>query len=102
MWTTRGELLADTGDAFERITAAAVPTFFNMPDDSNTFDATSQGRGPEPEPLAVGTVGGRNYVFVGFERIGGIMVYDITDPGSRTSSSTSTTATSRSIRPPSA
>ena len=27
VWTTRGELLADTGDAFERITAAAVPRF---------------------------------------------------------------------------
>ena len=81
VWTTRGELLADTGDAFERLMAAAVPSFFNVADDNNTFDGTSQGRGPEPEPLAVGTIGGRNYVFVGFERIGGIMVYDITDPG---------------------
>ena len=34
--------------------AAAVPAFFNVPDDSNAFDRTSQGRGPEPEPLAVG------------------------------------------------
>jgi hypothetical protein len=81
VWTTRGELLADTGDAFERLMAAAVPNFFNVADINNNFDATSQGRGPEPEPLAVGTIGGRNYVFVGFERIGGIMVYDITDPG---------------------
>jgi len=80
VWTTRGELLADTGDAFERLMAAAVPAFFNVPDDSNAFDRTSQGRGPEPEPLAVGTIGARSYVFVGFERIGGIMVYDITDP----------------------
>jgi len=80
VWTTRGELLADTGDAFERIMAAAVPAFFNVSDDSNAFDRTSQGRGPEPEPLAVGTIGGRTYVFVGFERIGGIMVYDITNP----------------------
>lgn len=80
VWTTRGELLADTGDAFERIMAAAVPAFFNVPDDSNAFDRTSQGRGPEPEPLAVGTIGSRTYVFVGFERIGGIMVYDITNP----------------------
>ncbi len=81
VWTTRGELLADTGDAFERLMAAAVPNFFNVADINNNFDATSQGRGPEPEPLAVGTIGGRNYVFVGFERIGGIMVYDVTDPG---------------------
>ena len=80
IWTARGELLADTGDAFERITAAAVPAFFNVPDDSNRFDQTSPGRGPEPEALAVGKIGSRNYVFVGFERIGGVMVYDITDP----------------------
>ena len=80
VWTTRGELLADTGDAFERIIAAAVPAFFNVPDDSNEFDGRSQGRGPEPEALAVGSIGGRSYVFVGFERVGGVMVYDITDP----------------------
>src|SRR3954447_1140661 len=80
VWTPRAKLLAETGDAFERITAAAVPELFNTPDDSNDFDATSNARGPEPEPLAVGGVGDRQYVFVGFERIGGVMAYDITDP----------------------
>lgn len=80
VWTTRAELLADTGDAFERITAAAVPAFFNSSDTSNGLDQTSTGRGPEPEALTVGTIGERTYVFVGFERIGGVMVYDVTDP----------------------
>jgi hypothetical protein len=28
----------------------------------------------------VGEIAGRFYVFVGFERTGGIMVYDVTDP----------------------
>ncbi|MDJ0970660.1 MAG: hypothetical protein QNJ06_12275 [Kiloniellales bacterium] len=37
-------------------------------------------RGPEPEPLAVGKVGDRWYAFVGFERIGGIIAYDVTEP----------------------
>ncbi len=82
VWTTRGELIADTGDSFERIIAAAVPAFFNAPDDSNQSDRTSQGRGAEPEPLTVGTIAGRTYAFVGFERLGGVMVYDITDPRS--------------------
>ncbi|MFZ1428908.1 MAG: choice-of-anchor I family protein [Geminicoccaceae bacterium] len=80
VWTTRAELMADTGDAFERITAAAVPAFFNASDTSNGLDQTSPGRGPEPEALTVGMIGGRSYVFVGFERIGGVMVYDVTDP----------------------
>jgi hypothetical protein len=80
IWTTRGELLADTGDAFERITAAALPRYFNASDTSNAFDGTSPARGPEPEALTIGTIGGRSYAFVGFERIGGVMVYDVTDP----------------------
>jgi len=28
----------------------------------------------------VGSVGGRQYLFVGLERVGGIVVYDVTDP----------------------
>jgi hypothetical protein len=30
--------------------------------------------------VAVGTVDGRTYAFVGLERIGGFMVFDVTDP----------------------
>lgn len=28
----------------------------------------------------MGTVAGRSYAFVGLERVGGVMVYDVTDP----------------------
>ncbi len=37
-------------------------------------------RGPEPEQLAIGSVGGRNYVFVGLRKQGGILFADVTDP----------------------
>ena len=30
--------------------------------------------------MAVGEVGGRIYAFIEFERIGGTMVFDVTDP----------------------
>ncbi|MDJ0862819.1 MAG: choice-of-anchor I family protein [Gammaproteobacteria bacterium] len=80
IWSSDGRLVFDSGDDFEQKTAEAVPTFFNTPDDANRFDGRSPDRGPEPEPLAIGSVGDRWYAFVGFERIGGIIAYDVTEP----------------------
>ena len=80
LWTATGHRVFDSGDAFEQITAAAVPAAFNASDSNNRLDDRSPSRGPEPEPLDVGTIGARTYVFVGFERLGGAMVYEITDP----------------------
>ena len=80
IWTTDGRLIFDSGDDFEQITAAAIPDFFNTEDNNNEFDSRSDARGPEPEALAVGRIGGRQYVFVTLEQMGGVMVYDITDP----------------------
>lgn len=71
----------DSGEALEQITAATLPGEFNSGhDESGSFDARSDDKGPEPEGVTLGQIGGRTYAFVGLERIGGIMVYDITDP----------------------
>jgi LPXTG-motif cell wall-anchored protein len=43
-------------------------------------DARSDDKGTEPEAVAVGRIGDRQYAFIGLERQGGIMVYDVTDP----------------------
>ncbi|GCL47200.1 choice-of-anchor I family protein [Microcystis aeruginosa] len=75
----------DSGDDFEQILAtfSATPltaSIFNSDGTPSSFDSRSDNRGPEPEGLALGTVGNRLYSFVGIERAGGFMVYDITNP----------------------
>ncbi|MFQ5630746.1 MAG: choice-of-anchor I family protein, partial [bacterium] len=83
IWTAYGELVYDSGNDFERITAIAFPDQFNSDNEKNgSFDNRSDDRGPEPEGLALAEIEGRTYVFIGLERIGGIMVYDITNPHS--------------------
>jgi hypothetical protein len=47
---------------------------------NTTFDTRSDDKGPEPEGVVVGQVGSRTYAFIGLERIGGVMIYDVTDP----------------------
>lgn len=81
IWTPEGRVVFDSGDDFERVTARAFPDDFNSGNDENgDFDGRSDNKGPEPEAIAIGEVGGRVYAFIGLERIGGIMVYDVTDP----------------------
>lgn len=70
----------DSGNDFEAKTAEYLPNYFNCSNDSIDVDDRSNKKGPEPESVTVGTVDGKTYAFVTLERIGGIMVYDITDP----------------------
>jgi len=77
----RGQLIFDSGNDFENITASLVSDNFNSNDDENdSFDARSDDKGPEPEYVVVGKILDRSYAFIGLERVGGIMVYDVTDP----------------------
>jgi hypothetical protein len=80
IWSTDGEQVFDSGDAFEQITAAALPAFFNSNHTESNLEGRSDDKGPEPENLAIGEVDGRSYAFIGFERVGGVAVFDITDP----------------------
>jgi DNA-binding beta-propeller fold protein YncE len=76
-----GSLVFDSGDDFEQITADRVPTIFNSDgSDPDEFDDRSDDKGPEPEAITVGRIAGRLYAFIGLERVGGLLVYDITDP----------------------
>lgn len=75
-------LVWDSGSQMEETTLAAHPEFFNA--DHRHRDVQlkrrSPNKGPEPEGIAVGEIDGRSYAFVGLERIGGMMVYDVTVP----------------------
>lgn len=80
VWDSSGAQVYDSGDFIERITSSSFPGFFNASNTDNTFDSRSDNKGPEPEGLTTGTIDGRTYAFIGLERAGGIMVYDVTVP----------------------
>ncbi|MFV9423438.1 choice-of-anchor I family protein [Microbacterium sp. S1037] len=80
VWNTAGEQVFDSGADFERITHDADPDFFNSNHSASNLEGRSDDKGPEPENLAIGEVDGRTYAFIGLERVGGVMTYDITDP----------------------
>lgn len=80
IWDTNGLVVFDSGDDFERITASIHGNAFNNNNDENAGDSRSANKGPEPEALTVGQVGDKTYAFIGMERLGGIFVYDVTNP----------------------
>lgn len=73
-------LVYDSGSDFEEITASVLPEYFNASNDKISLDNRSGKKGPEPESVTAGTACGRTYAFIALERIGGVMVYDITEP----------------------
>lgn len=86
IWDDEGNLVFDSGDAFEQQIAQLItdgvlpPEAFNATnDDNDSFDSRSDAKGPEPEGVTIGEVGGQTYAFIGLERVGGVMVYDVTD-----------------------
>ncbi|OON90976.1 MAG: hypothetical protein ATN34_01190, partial [Epulopiscium sp. Nele67-Bin002] len=74
------ELIYDSGDEFEQIIAQRYPNNFNANSSGITLDARSDKKGAEPESIVVGEVDGTLMAFIALERMGGFMVYDITDP----------------------
>ncbi|MEL6988553.1 MAG: choice-of-anchor I family protein, partial [Bacteroidota bacterium] len=79
---TTGETVYDSGDLLERITKEdpVYGAIFNATDDENAFKNRSDDKGPEPEAVTLAQIEDNWYAFVGLERIGGIAVFDITDP----------------------
>ncbi|WP_041765889.1 choice-of-anchor I family protein [Psychromonas ingrahamii] len=81
IWNVDAEqLIFDSGSDFERITAQKYGANFNQTHSKNKAENRSGKKGPEPEALTTGIIDGITYAFIGLERMGGIMVYNISDP----------------------
>jgi hypothetical protein len=84
----QARMVYDSGADFETLTAQLRPTEFNSqyrgtyPNGGYVpeFDRRSDNKGPEPEAIAVGELGGVTYAFVGLERVGGIFAYSLSSP----------------------
>ena len=80
IWDATGKQIYDSGDRLEQITATLSPTSFNSDGTAASFDNRSDNKGPEPEGVVVGVINNRTYAFIGLERTGDVIVYDVTNP----------------------
>ncbi len=80
IWDAEGNLIYDSGDQIAKITAELLPEGFNSSGENDSVDGRSDDKGAEPEAVTIGEIKGIPYAFIGLERVGGIMVYDISDP----------------------
>lgn len=81
IWNETGERVYDSGDEFASIVFMKEAKYFNSTNDNNnSADDRSDDKGVEPEAIEVANINGRHYAFIGLERHGGIMVYDVTEP----------------------
>jgi len=81
---TTGALVFDSGDDFERI-ISMNPTYAALFNVSNVVTAPvaknrSDDKGPECEGITVAMIDGKYFAFASLERVGGVMIYNITDP----------------------
>lgn len=90
IYDAEGNVVFESGSDFQRIIADLRPAgAFNNEEFDGTNpnvvdDNRSDNKGPEPEAIAIGEVDGHVYAFIGLERDGGIMIYDVTDPAEAT------------------
>lgn len=80
IWDAEARMVYDSKNDIERIQTTDYPGVHNLSNSNNNPDDRSDDKGPEPEAVAVGVVNGRTFAFIGNERQGNIMVYDVTNP----------------------
>ncbi len=83
IWNADNQTLVyDSGDDFEFYTSTepSISAIFNADNGDNILKGRSRSKGPEPEGVTLAQISGKTYAFITLERIGGVMVYDLTDP----------------------
>jgi hypothetical protein len=75
-----GDFLFDSGSDFELITAQKYGMDFNKDNAENKEEDRSDDKGPEPEGVTTGVINGHTYAFIGLERMGGVFVYEVSNP----------------------
>ena len=94
IWDTQNQvkIAYDSGDFIEQYLnsdqcklgkARNIPckNWFNSNHEKgNTLGGRSSNKGPEPEGLTIGKIGNKQFLFLGLERMGGVMVFDVTQP----------------------
>jgi DNA-binding beta-propeller fold protein YncE len=94
IWDTQNQikLSYDSGDFIEKYltneqcrlgknrTIPCKDWFNSNHEKGNTLGGRSSNKGPEPEGLTIGAIGNKQFLFLGLERMGGIMVFDISNP----------------------
>ncbi len=78
IWSTSGNVVYDSGDLIGKKTLELNATLFN--NDEGETDGRSDDKGAEPEAVETLKIGDKTLLFVGLERTGGVMVFDITNP----------------------
>ena len=73
-------LVYDSANEFEAKTWEYLPGYYNVSNDDIEVESRTAKKGVEPEAVTLAQLGGRAYAFIALERVGGIMVYDVTDP----------------------
>ncbi len=76
-----GELVSDTG-SLESLLFSLDPDKHNINTKLSKFDQRSDDKGPEPEALYLAEIEGKQIAFIGLERQGGILAFDISNPES--------------------
>jgi hypothetical protein len=80
IWDANAAMVYDSKNDIERLQLTDYIGLHNLAHTSNTADDRSDDKGPEPEAITTGTIRGKTYAFIGNERQGNIMIYDVTDP----------------------
>lgn len=81
IWDEYGNLVFDSADDFEQILLQDYPDTFNSNnDDNDSKESRSDDKGVEPEAITIAEIGDNTFAFIGLERMGGVMVYEISNP----------------------